>query len=83
MKIAGSGTELTAQRYALQSLHNLPEQLGIRITFRKGDPYAAYTDPDVCANLEQLQANGIALRPGQGRTFQSQTPQGLHQHIGE
>ena len=61
---------LTAQRYALQSLHDLTEQPGIGITFRKGDPDTSYTESDVCADLEQLQANGIALRSGHGGAVQ-------------
>ena len=42
----------------MQLLHDLPEQLSIRVAFRKGDPDPADTDPDVRADLEQLQAHG-------------------------
>ena len=63
----GCACKLAAQRYLLQPLHDLPEQLGIRITFGKGDPDPADTDPDLCTNLEQLQANGVALSLGHGR----------------
>jgi hypothetical protein len=52
---------LAAQRYSLQTLHDLPKQTGIRITFRKGDPDPAYTDPDLCADHEQLQASSISI----------------------
>lgn len=77
MTRAGSCPELAAQRYASQPLHDLPEQLSMRITFRKGDPDPADTESDVCADLKQRQAKGIALRPGHGGTVQSQTPQGF------
>ena len=81
--VVEGGAELTAQRYSLQLLHNLPEQFGMRITFREGYPDPTDTEPDVCTDLEQLQTNGIALRLGHGGTLQPQTPQRLHQHIGE
>jgi hypothetical protein len=48
----GYDAELAAQRDSLQSLQDLPEHIGIRITVREGDPDPADTELDVCADLE-------------------------------
>ena len=75
--------QLTAQRDSLKLVQDLLEQLGVRVAFGKGYHDPAHTDLNVSADLEQLQTNGVALRLGHGRAFQSQTPQVLHQHIGK
>ena len=64
-------------------MQDLPEQIGMRVTVGKSNSDPAYTDPDLCTDLEQLQENGVTLGLGHGSAVETQTPQGLHQHISE
>ncbi len=49
----------------------------------KRQPHLARGDADHGGDLEQLEADGGALRLGHGRAGQAHLPHGVHQHAGK
>ena len=49
----------------------------------KRQPHLARGDADHGGDLEQLEADGGALRLGHGRAGQAHLPHGVHQHVGK
>ena len=49
---AGNDADLTTRRDKLQFIQDPPEQIGMRVTVRKGDPNPPHADADLGADLE-------------------------------
>src|SRR5215831_12985658 len=67
----------------LQIIECLFESLLVRIACGKVEPDTTDCDFDLRADFQQLQSNRRALCVFQFRAFQSQTSQGVHQHVGD
>ena len=74
---------LTAQRQALEAGQHLPEKARVGEALIERQAYGSYADPDPHADLEQLEADRVALRPRQLGAGQAPAPQQLQQRVGE
>ena len=77
-----SGQTSAAQRNGLEVSNDGSEDLAVGIGFRHGDPDVADREADLGADLQELQANRLTLSASQGGLLQSETTQGVHEHVG-
>src|SRR3954452_22681032 len=65
----------------VELLKDTGEQRLVRVAAGERHPDLAYGDAHQCANLEQFEPDGLALRPGHRSAVQTQSPKGFQQQV--
>src|SRR5262249_14329537 len=72
---------LTAKRDRLEIADDMGKDMEVGIGSSQRDPDVSNGDANLGTDLEQLQTDRLALRPGQISILQAKTPQRMHKHV--